>query len=115
MSPRKRYDQDFTPIDEIDRTIHSPTRLKILAMLAIVDRADFTFLLNQTGLTRGNLSANLRKLEEAGYVGIQKEFVDRTPRTLIHLTKEGRSAIQTYRDNMAMIIKELLEGNQYSD
>lgn len=99
---------DLGPIDEIDRTIHAPTRLKILAFLAIVDRADFTFLLHQTKLSKGNLSANLRKLEEAGYVNIQKEFVDRTPRTLIRLTDEGRAAIQVYKDNMKMVLKELL-------
>ena len=73
---------DLQPIEEIDQIIHSPTRLKILAYLSVVESADFTYLMNQTGLTRGNLSVNLRKLEEAGYVSIQKEFVDRTPRTM---------------------------------
>jgi len=95
-------------IEDIDRTIHAPTRLKILACLAVVDRADFTFLLHQTGLTRGNLSPNLRKLEEANYVGIQKEFVDNIPRTLIHLTDRGRAAIQTYRESMQSVLNELL-------
>ena len=108
MADKETADKSLEPIDEIDRTIHAPTRLKILAFLAIVDRADFTFLLNQTGLTRGNLSANLRKLEEAGYVQIKKEFVDRTPRTLIRLTPDGRKALQIYRDNMAVILDELL-------
>jgi DNA-binding MarR family transcriptional regulator len=66
--------------------------------------------MRQTGLTRGNLSVNLRKLEEAGYVSIAKEFVDRIPRTLIRLTDEGRQAIQTYRDNMQFVLNELLGG-----
>jgi DNA-binding MarR family transcriptional regulator len=95
-------------IDELDPNIHSPTRMKILAFLAIVESADFTFLLNQTRLTRGNLSPNLRKLEEAGYVSIQKEFVDRIPRTLIRLTDEGRAAMQKYNQTMQLVLDELL-------
>ena len=64
--------------------------------------------MRQTGLTRGNLSVNLRKLEDAGYVSIKKEFVDRVPRTLIRLTGDGRRAIQIYRDNMQVVLNELL-------
>jgi DNA-binding MarR family transcriptional regulator len=97
------------PIDGLDPIIHSPTRMKILAFLAIVESADFTFLLNQTGLTRGNLSPNLRKLEEAGYVQSQKEFVERIPRTLIRLTDEGRAAIQRYNRSMQSVLDELLK------
>ena len=64
--------------------------------------------MRQTGLTRGNLSVNLRKLEEAEYINIKKEFVDRIPRTLIRLTDDGRQAIQTYRQNMQIVLNELL-------
>ena len=67
--------------------------------------------MRQTGLTRGNLSVNLRKLEEVGYVRIQKEFVDRIPRTLIRLTDEGRQAIQAYRETMQLVLNELLGEN----
>ncbi len=95
-------------IEDIDRTIHAPTRLKIMAYLSIVEGADFTFLMRQTGLTRGNLSPNLRKLEEANYISIQKEFVNRIPRTLVRLTDEGRAALQTYRENMQQVLDELL-------
>ena len=101
-------EMDFQPIDEIDPIIHSLTRLKILALLSVVERADFTFLLNQTGLTRGNLSVNLRKLEEAGYVQIEKDFVDRIPRTLVRLTEQGQQALHTYRENMQQVLDELL-------
>ena len=100
--------KELQSIAEIDPLIHAPTRLKILAYLSIVESADFTFLMRQTDLTRGNLSVNLRKLEDAGYVNITKEFVDRIPRTLIRLTDEGRQAIQTYRDNMQIVLNELL-------
>jgi DNA-binding MarR family transcriptional regulator len=96
------------PIADIDRTVHAPARLMILAFLSAIDSADFTFLLNQTGLTRGNLSSHLQKLEEAGYISIQKEFVDRIPRTLIRLTDRGREAIQTYRETMRQVVDELL-------
>ena len=101
--------EELQPISDIDPLIHAPTRLKIMAYLSIVESADFTFLMRQTGLTRGNLSVNLRKLEEVGYVSIQKEFVDRIPRTLIRLTDEGRQAIQAYRENMQLVLNELLD------
>ena len=80
-----------------------------MAYLSIVESADFTFLMQQTGLTRGNLSVNLRKLEEAGYVSITKEFVDRIPRTLIRLTADGHQAIRAYRDNMQTVLDDLLK------
>jgi len=101
-------DNDLQRIADIDRIVHSPPRLMILAYLAAIDSADFIFLMNQVGLTRGNLSSHLNTLEEAGYVDIQKEFVDKVPRTLIRLTDAGREAIHTYREQMKMIIQEFL-------
>lgn len=100
--------RDFSTIAELDRTIHSPARLMILAYLSVVDSADFTFLLRQTELTRGNLSTHLKRLEEAGYIRVEKEFVERVPRTLIRLEEAGRQAIETYRENMRQVIDELL-------
>lgn len=108
MNQSESPNDDLQPIANIDPLIHAPTRLKIMAYLSIVESADFTFIMNQTGLTRGNLSVNLRKLEDAGYVSIKKEFVDRLPRTLIRLTEDGRQAIQTYRENMEQVLNELL-------
>ena len=101
-------DKDLGAIADLDRVVHSPARLMIMAYLAAVDSADFIFLMNQVGLTRGNLSSHLNTLEEAGYVDIQKEFVDKVPRTLIRLTEAGRNAIQTYREQMRTVIDELL-------
>ena len=101
-------DKDLETIADLDRVVHSPARLMILAYLAAVDSADFIFLMNQVGLTRGNLSSHLKTLEEAGYVDIQKEFVDKMPRTLIQLTDAGREAIRTYRQQMRVILDELL-------
>ena len=108
MSEMDSSNEDLQPISDIDPLVHAPTRLKILAYLSIVESADFTFLMRQTGLTRGNLSVNLRKLEEAGYISITKEFVDRIPRTLVRLTDKGRQAIQTYRENMQTVLNDLL-------
>jgi DNA-binding MarR family transcriptional regulator len=101
-------DKHLGTIADLDRVVHSPARLMILAYLAAVDSADFIFLMNQVGLTRGNLSSHLKTLEEAGYVDIQKEFVDKVPRTLIQLTDAGREAIHTYREQMRVILDELL-------
>jgi len=101
-------DNALQPIADLDRVVHSPPRLMILAYLAAVDSVDFIFLMNQVELTRGNLSSHLKTLEEAGYIDVQKEFVEKVPRTLIRLTDEGREAIQTYREQMRTIIDQLL-------
>lgn len=95
---------ELQPIAAIDRAIHAPARLMILALLAAVDGADFTFLLTQTGLTRGNLASHLSKLEEVGYIGVTKEFVERVPRTLYRLSEAGRTAVATYKANMQQVV-----------
>jgi DNA-binding MarR family transcriptional regulator len=104
----KKTHPDLEPIGQLDPVVHAPARLMILAYLSAVVSADFTFLLNQTGLTRGNLSTHISRLEEAGYIEVRKEFVDRVPRTLYRLTDSGREAIQDYRENMRLVIDQLL-------
>ncbi len=94
---------------EIDKLIHEPARLMIVANLSVVESADFTFLMNRTGLTWGNLSSHLSKLEDAGYVEMEKTFVGKRPYTLVRLTGNGRSAFQTYRETMAQIFDNLPE------
>jgi len=84
----------------VDRLIHEPARYNIMALLYVVERADFLFVRNQTEMTPGNLSAHLRKLEAAGYVNIQKKFVGKMPRTYLRLTKGGRGAFEDYRRTM---------------
>jgi DNA-binding transcriptional ArsR family regulator len=86
MSPTEMAGTDVQPIAEIDRLIHEPARLMIMAVLYAVESADFVFLLRQTGLTRGNLSSHMSRPEAAGYVDIEREFVDKMPRTLLRLT-----------------------------
>jgi DNA-binding transcriptional ArsR family regulator len=82
---------------EIDRIIHEPGRLMIVALLAAVEEADFQYLRQTTGLTQGNLSVHLSKLEEAGYVAIEKTFRGKYPLTLCRLTESGREALGNYR------------------
>ncbi len=108
MAQNKNFNQNLQLIANIDRAIHSPARLMILATLSVIDSADFTFLMTQTKLTRGNLSSHLSKLEEAGYINVKKEFVDKIPRTLICLSEQGRLAIQVYRENMRQVVDGLL-------
>ena len=91
-------------ISEIDRIIHEPSRLLILSYLELLEEADFLFLLRETGLTRGNLSTHLSKLETAGYIEIEKTFVKKKTQTICRLTKVGRSALEEYR----AVIKEIL-------
>jgi DNA-binding transcriptional ArsR family regulator len=92
--------QKSTPIASVDRIIHEPARLSIMAHLFVLESADFTFLMRQTGLTRGNLSSHMSKLEAAGYIEVEKRFVNRKPLTLLRLTVEGRVAFQDYRRRM---------------
>jgi len=84
----------------IDRLIHEPARLLIITHLAAVKEADFIYLLRMTGLTKGNLSTHLTKLEEGGYVEITKTFEGKMPRTIAKLTKGGRAALKSYAEAM---------------
>jgi len=79
----------------------------ILACLSAVESADLVFAASQTGLTRGNLSSHMGKLESAGYVTVKKEFVDRVPRTLLRITRKGRKALVDYRKNMVQALRDL--------
>ncbi len=106
MAEAKKTSQ--SAIDGIDKTVHSPARLKILAILSVVEKGDFTFLKNQSGLTQGNLSSHLGVLEEAGYIKVEKRFVDRIPRTLVNISAKGSQAIQDYRENMQAVLSELV-------
>ena len=97
MSENDRIGEAFQAIADIDRIIHEPARFMILAILSLVESADFIFLRRQTGLTQGNLSSHLSRLETAGYVNIEKEFVEKIPRTLLSITVQGEKAFITYQ------------------
>jgi DNA-binding MarR family transcriptional regulator len=100
---------DFEVIANVDRLVHEPGRLMVLACLAVVTRADYLYVLRQTGLTQGNLSSHLAKLEAAGYVAVEKTFVGRMPRTLLQLTDKGRDALRGYREKLVNVLKWLPE------
>ena len=104
MNREKEQTPDIN-LEELDRIIHEPARLNIMLFLYVVEKADFVYLVHKTGLTKGNLSVHLQKLEQSGYVQITKEFVNRIPHTLIQLTPQGRNAFDSYRET----IKNLLE------
>jgi DNA-binding MarR family transcriptional regulator len=99
-------DEIHTPND-IDKVIHEPARLNIMTRLYVVESADFLFMMRQTGLTFGNLSAHLSKLEEAGYIEIIKEFIRKKPHTMLKLTEKGRRAFDEYRKKMKQFFNEL--------
>jgi DNA-binding transcriptional ArsR family regulator len=84
----------------LDRLIHEPGRLAILTVLSSVTDADFLFLLRATGLTKGNLSSHLGKLEDAGLVTIEKRFVRKKPNTNVALTGEGRRRIAAHWEQL---------------
>ncbi len=85
---------------ELDKIIHEPVRLRIMMILAGVERADFNFLLTTLSLTRGNLSRHMEKLESAGYLEIKKAFKGRIPNTSYQLTQKGSKALDQYWENL---------------
>ena len=91
---------DLRGVTELDRLIHEPARLLIVTILSTVASADFLFLQRETGLTKGNLSAHLSRLEEAGYVKIEKTFKGKLPLTVCKLTASGQKALKAYRQQL---------------
>jgi DNA-binding MarR family transcriptional regulator len=102
---------NLAPLAKIDRNIHEPARLMVMAWLSVVESADFVFLMNQTGLTWGNLSAHISKLEEAGYVSVEKSFKGKRPNTMLALTPQGRQAFQSYLHTMKQALNNLPGGS----
>jgi DNA-binding MarR family transcriptional regulator len=98
---------DLSDLTEVDRLIHEPARMAIMAALFGCDSADFRFLLNVTGLTKGNLSAHASKLEDAGYIQIEKSFRGKMPQTTYRLTRSGRAAFSAYRAKLKVMLGAL--------
>ena len=95
-----------TPFEELanlDKLIHEPARLAILSALSACESADFTALRRLTGLSDGNLSVQLAKLEQAGLVNMQKQFVGKKPNTKAKITKKGNVAVQRYWEQLNAI------------
>jgi DNA-binding HxlR family transcriptional regulator len=89
--------QQMRTIADLDRVIHEPGRLMIVALLFAVERTDFLYLQHETGMNKGTLSSHLSRLEEAGYVAVTKTYRGKVPQTLLCLTSTGRKAFEEYR------------------
>ena len=99
-------------MSELDRVIHEPARLLIVALLHGVKEADFLYLLRESDLTKGNLSSHLAKLEQAGYVEIEKTYRGKVPLTIIRLTKNGRTAFEEYRSSLSGLLDKARPGGK---
>lgn len=93
-------------LTDVDRLIHEPSRSLILAILIGVESADFLYLQRETGLTKGNLSVHLSKLEDAGYIKIEKTYRGKVPLTLCSMTESGREAFQSYREQLRLFVDQ---------
>ena len=89
---------------ELDKTIHEPARFVILAILLSVENADFTYLMAQTGLTQGNLSAHLNKLDAAGLISVKKTFEGKRPKTTLQITCVGAGKLKTQSKTLARFL-----------
>lgn len=97
----------FRRFANLDRVVHEPARLAIMAALYTMESADFLYLLQATGLSKGNLSSHLMKLEGAGYVEIEKSFRGKVPQTVCTLTQGGRQAFHAYRQRLRQVVDTL--------
>jgi DNA-binding MarR family transcriptional regulator len=96
---------DESSMMKVNRLIHEPARFSIMAQLSVMEEADFLFLSRRIGLTKGNLSAHMRKLEDESYIEVRKEFIGRRPHTVLSLTEEGRKAFQTYLSDLKNVLQ----------
>lgn len=103
---REKNNRSLDPrlVAQVDRLIHEPARLMIITILSAVESADFLYLQRETGLTKGNLSSHLSKLEAAGYVDIEKTYRGKIPLTLCSLNETGKQAFDKYRDQLKYIV-----------
>ncbi len=92
---------------DVDRAIHEPARFNLMAQLYVVESADFTFLLNRMDMTQGNLSSHLGKLENAGYIEVEKTFKGKRPLTILKMTEKGRSAFRVYTKQMKEVFEKM--------
>ena len=97
-------------LPDLDPVVHGKMRLAVLSLLYGVDEAEFTWLREKTGSTDGNLGAHLLKLEEAGYIAVEKKFVARKPMTLYRMTERGREALTGYVEALKQLLGASLAG-----
>ena len=97
-------------LPELNSVIHGKLRLALLSLLSSVEQAEFTWLRSKTGSTDGNLGAQLAKLEEAGYLAVEKKFVQRKPQTVYRLTEAGRKALAEYVAALKQLLGSAIDG-----
>lgn len=107
MTDSTKGQEERHPLANIDQVIHAPARLMVLSYLFVVESVDYVFLKNLTGLSWGNLSTHLSKLEEKGYVTIEKGYQGKKPHTMIRLTERGRSSFREYKMSMQQVLDDL--------
>jgi len=110
VSLMRAFPIDAKAVASLDKLLHEPARLCVVACLAVVEEVDFVFLQSQTGMTGGNLSSHVKKLEQAGYISMQKEFKGSKPRTSFALTTAGRQALSRYLKSMQGLLAVLGNG-----
>ena len=98
---------DLQPLANIDQVIHSSARLMILTYLYVSESVDYVFLQRITGLTWGSLATHLNKLEEAGYIKMEKGYQGKKPHTLIRMSTQGRDAFRAYKDSLQQVLGSL--------
>ena len=98
---------DLHPLAGIDPIIHASARLMILTYLYVVEKADYVFLMRLIGMTWGNLATHLNKLEEAGYIQIQKTYNGKKPQSILSMTEKGRTAFRAYKKSMQQVLDDL--------
>ncbi len=98
---------------ELDVDLHNPTRLSILMFLLPRGRAPFTIIQKALGLTSGNLSSHVKKLQNKGFIKVKKKFIDLKPTTVLYLSLQGRRSIVEYASNLSSVLQNMLtdEGN----
>jgi DNA-binding MarR family transcriptional regulator len=107
MADIEAQETELHPLANIDRTIHAPARLMMMTYLYEVESVDFIFLMRLTGLTWGNLSSHLSTLEEAEYVHIEKQFIQKKSHTMVRLTEKGRQAFKEYKQGLLQVLNDL--------
>lgn len=90
--------------NDLDPLLHSQLRLAIISMLVASEKADFTYIKEETKATAGNISIQIKKLQDAGYIKIKKSFKNNYPNTMISITKKGIEAFETYVNNLKKYI-----------
>lgn len=99
--------EQITAVLEVDKLVHEPARLVLLSILYAVESADFTYLANESGLTKGNLSSHLARLEQIEYITLEKTYRGKMPLTICRITADGGHAFEQYLSHMRNFLQSI--------